>query len=262
MLKRLFRILKRTVTVKISNLKMWKAILLPSKANLILWAYAIFLLLLLAFNLADPLTVVFAYFLETIIIGIIHLIKLWLVIKHGRKSPDPEGQKNGIPLLIFFVFHYGMFVAIQSVFAFTLFSSSIADIRDGFNLIQNYSYVLDSNGMPVILASIIISNLSYFFNNFWRNEKYRDYSPDKILLKPYVRIFIQQFVVLLAFFFFIIFNSGIVAAILLILFRLLVDLIIVSIKKDSRFLELLSTKLGKTPEEWRTVKEQLEEFSE
>jgi len=55
---------------------MWNAILMPTKSNAILWANALFLFLLLALHMADPLTIVFAYFLETIIIGVIHLLKL------------------------------------------------------------------------------------------------------------------------------------------------------------------------------------------
>jgi hypothetical protein len=53
---------------------MWNAILIPTKDNAILWANALFLFILLVLNMADPLTIVFAYFLETIIIGVIHLV--------------------------------------------------------------------------------------------------------------------------------------------------------------------------------------------
>jgi hypothetical protein len=81
-------------------------------------------------------------------------------------------------------------------------------------------------------------------------------------MKPYVRIFIQQFVVILAFFFFILFNSGMVAAVLLIFFRLFVDLVMVSIKKDSRMLETLTKKIAKNPEQYPEIRKQLQEFSE
>src|SRR5690606_25782495 len=140
--------------------------------------------------------------------------------------------------------------------------SSIPGLKDGFHLVHNYTYILASEGMPLILASIIINNLSYFYTNFWRNEKYKDYAPDNIFMKPYVRIFIQQFVVILAFFFYMLFNSGMIAAMLLILFRLFVDLTLFSIKKDSRILEILSKKIAKTPEQYPEIKKQLQEYSE
>ena len=241
---------------------MWKEILLPTKNNAIIWANALFLFLLLALNLADPLTIVFAYFMETIIIGVIHLIKLWMVSKYGKKSTNPQWQMSGIPLMLFFTVHYGMFVAIQSIFAFTLFNTTIPGLEDGFHLIHNYIFILGSVGMPLILASIIINNLSYFYTNFWRNEKYKDYAPDNIFMRPYVRIFIQQFVVILAFFFYIILNSGMIAAVLLIIFRLFVDLVLFSIKKDSKMLDILSKKIAKTPDQYPEIKKQLQEFSE
>ncbi len=241
---------------------MWKTILMPTKNNGILWANAMFLFLLLALQMADPLTIVFAYFLETIIIGVIHLVKLWLVSKFGKKSTDPQAQMSGIPLMLFFMVHYGMFVGIQSIFAFALFQGSVPGLKDGFDILYNYRFILGFAGMPIILASIILNNLMYFFSNFLRNEKYRDYSPDNIMMKPYVRIFIQQFVVILAFFFFMIFNSGMIAAVLLIFFRLFVDLVLFSIKKDSKMLELLTKKIAKSPEEYAKVSKQLQEYSE
>lgn len=241
---------------------MWKALLFPTKYNAVLWANALFLLLLLIFNLADPLTIVFAYFLETIIIGIFHLLKLALVSKFGQKSTDPNMQLTGIPLMLFFTVHYGMFVAIQSIFAFTLFQGTVPGFKDGFYLIHNYTYILGSAGMPIILTSIFINNLSYFYTNFWRNGKYKEYAPDNIMMKPYVRIFIQQFVVILAFFFFMLFNSGYVAAILLIVFRLFVDLVLFSVKKNGKLLVLLTEKIAKSPEDYPKVKKQLQEYSE
>ena len=241
---------------------MWNAILIPTKDNAVLWVNALFLFILLALNMADPLTIVFAYFLETIIIGVIHLVKWGMVSKYGKKSTNPQWQISGIPLLLFFTAHYGMFVAIQSIFAFTLFQSNIPGLKDGFHIIHNYTYILGSEGMLLILASIIINNLGYFYTNFWRNEKYRDYAPDSIFMKPYVRIFIQQFVVILAFFFFMLFNSGMIAAVLLILFRLFVDLAMFSINKDSRMLEIIAKKIAKTPEQYPEIKKQLQEYSE
>lgn len=116
--------------------------------------------------------------------------------------------------------------------------------------------------MPLILAPIIVNNLRYFYTNFWSNGKFRDYAPDNIFMKPYLGIFIQQFVVILAFFFFMIFNSGMVAAVLLIFFTLFLDLVLGSIRKDSRLLEILTKRVAKSPEQYAEVSKQLQEFSE
>lgn len=243
---------------------MLKKLLIPTWDNALVWANALFLLLLLFLKIVDPLTIVFAYFLETIIIGLIHLVKLWLVNKYGKAEAEAEkpNQIKGIGMLIFFAFHYGFFVAIQSIFAFTMFEGSVPGLQDGFHLIHNYSVILNSAGISFILASILANNLGYFYTNFWRNEKYKEYAPNDIFFKPYVRIFIQQFVVLFSFFFFIIFNSAIVAAIILILLRLFIDLSLFSIKKDSNMLEIVARKLAKKPEDYPEIKKQLQEFTE
>jgi hypothetical protein len=58
------------------------------------------------------------------------------------------------------------------------------------------------------------------------------------------------------------FNSGYVAAILLIVFRLFVDLVLFSVKKNGKLLVLLTEKIAKSPEDYPKVKKQLQEYSE
>jgi hypothetical protein len=81
-------------------------------------------------------------------------------------------------------------------------------------------------------------------------------------MKPYLRIFIQQFVVILAFFFFIIFQSSVMAAVLLIVIRLMVDLLLYSLKNSNGTAEFLARKLAENPENYFKIKKQLQNFSE
>ncbi len=240
----------------------WKKLLLLTRNNALVWANAFFLLLLLFLKIADPLTIVFAYFSETIIIGIIHLVKLWLVIKYGKEDVPNANQMSGIPLLFFFAFHYGFFIAIQSIFAFSIFEGSVPGLKDGFHLIDNYTVILSSAGITLLLGSILVNNLGYFYSNFYKNEKYKEYAPNDIFYQPYVRIFIQQFVVIFSFFLYIIFNSEIAAAVTLIFFRLVIDLALFSIKKDSKMLDMAAKKLAKEPVEYSVIKKQLQQFTE
>ena len=116
--------------------------------------------------------------------------------------------------------------------------------------------------MLVIISSITVTNLAYFYNNFWHNEKYKEYTPRAIFFKPYIRIFIQQFVVILAGFFFIVFEAGNVAAILLIVFRLVVDLAMVFIRKDSKEFDTFMKKKSKSYDHYLEMKKKYQEFSE
>mgnify|MGYP003147788942 CR=1 FL=1 len=230
---------------------------------MLVWANALFLLALLLMQQIDALTVVFAYFLETIVIGVIHIVKLWMVSSEGKVPQSEKGfQLRGIPLILFFMMHYGMFVAIQSIFAFTLFEAAVPEITNSFAILDNYAYVLSVPGMSVVLASLIVTNLGYFYTNFWKNQQYKQYTPGAILMKPYVRIFVQQFVVILAFFFYLLFSAGTIAAVLLIVFRLLIDLAVVALHKDSDVLDTLAKKFANSPEAYEEMKRKYQEFSE
>ncbi|MAZ73443.1 MAG: hypothetical protein CMC70_09890 [Flavobacteriaceae bacterium] len=231
-------------------------------AALLLGAQAILFLLLLVFGVVTPEAIVFGYFFETIIIGVIHLVKLFLVLKHGKKDTRNAGAFSGYGMLLFFLFHYGMFVCIQLIFVFSFFTGTIEGIKSGFALLHNFEVLLKSDGMGFMLGSLVLTNLGYFYTNFWVTYKYKDYAPSELFFKPYVRIFIQQFAVILSGFFFVILNAGFAAAVLLLVFRLLVDLGMVAIKKNSNFLNTLALKLAKKGQDPKEVREQLEQLSE
>ncbi len=94
---------------------MLKNILYPTPQNSFFWLSAIYLLFLLYIGKASAMTILFAYFLETIIIGVFNALKMLWSILFGKS------QKSEFGLIFFFLFHYGFFVAIQSVFGFALF---------------------------------------------------------------------------------------------------------------------------------------------
>lgn len=242
---------------------MFKSIFLPNKHNSIIWANALFLLAMLLAGKASALVILFAYFLETIIIGIFNFLKM-LVTHFRSKKEKLEGEGNGIFLSFFFLFHYGFFVAVQSVFGFVFFSfgNEWSLFKEPFDLIENYGTLLRLENMGFILASIFGVNLAYFYTNFWADEKYHEYKVGDLFMLPYVRIFIQQFVVILSGFFIVILSAGTVAAILLILFRLMVDLVVVSIKKNGALVKDLASNLGKNEEEKSKLKEMFEKWSE
>ncbi len=74
----------------------------------------------------SPFYVVIAYFLETIIIGLIHVVKMVTVLQKGHAQKEAVilnkfDNMNHWGAILFFMFHYFFFVAIQSIFAFALF---------------------------------------------------------------------------------------------------------------------------------------------
>lgn len=241
---------------------MLKNIFIPNRSNSYAWVNLLFLIFLVTTGKIAAYTVLFGYFLETIIIGIFNLFKMYASRK--TKNKDGTNGSSGIGFLIlFFVAHYGGFVAIQSVFLFAIFSISGENfIKEPFHLVDNFEIILQLDGILLMLLVLGLSQFLKFHFDFLKTNKYHKFSSVEMMFKPYVRIFIQQFVVIIGCFFMIISSASILAAIFLILVRFVVDFLLVAVKENSRVLELLVDKLydGKTDK--TTIRKQLLLFSE
>lgn len=234
---------------------MLKNIFYPTSQTIFIWLSTIYLFFLLYLGKISPLSILFVYFLETIIIGIFNALKMFCTIKLGNSS--------GYGMIVFFLFHYGFFVAIQSIFGFAIFS--IGDdvvFKEPFHLIDNYSKILQLADIQYALPAIVFTHLGKFFTDFMGHKKYLKFGVEEIMYAPYVRIFIQQFVVILSFFFIIFSETGMVAAILLILFRFGIDLTLEAIKEDSKTLDFVAEKLSNEKTSKETIKKQLINFTE
>ena len=234
---------------------MLKNIFYPTSQTIFIWLSTIYLFFLLYLGKISPLSILFVYFLETIIIGVFNALKMFCTIKLGNSS--------GYGMIVFFLFHYGFFVAIQSIFGFAMFS--IGDdvvFKEPFHLIDNYSKILQLADIQYALPAIVFTHLGKFFTDFMAHKKYLKFDIQEIMYAPYVRIIIQQFVVILSFFFIIFSETGMVAAILLILFRFGIDLTLEAIKEDSKTLDFVAEKLSNEKTSKETIKKQLINFTE
>lgn len=238
---------------------MLKSILYPNAQTAFVWLSAIYLIFLLIIGKADAMTILFVYFLETLIIGVFNVFKMYFTISYGKK--DSSG--GGFAMIFFFMFHYGFFVAVQSIFAFALFSIEENGLfKEPFDIFENYWKILQLENIQYALPAIVIAHLGNFIFDFLKNDKYLKFEVQEIMFKPYVRIFIQQFVVIISFFFIVFGKAGILAAILLIGIRLIIDLCLDAIKENSEFLDYLSEKLANEKASKEEVKKQLINYTE
>lgn len=234
---------------------MLKNIFYPTSQNIFIWLSAIYLFFLLYLGKISPLSVLFVYFLETIVIGIFNALKMFCTIKLGKSS--------GFVLIIFFLFHYGFFVAIQSIFAFAIFGIGEESIfKEPFHLIENYGIILRLDDIKLAFPAIIITHLGKFFTDFIANKKYLKFGIKEMMVSPYVRIIIQQFLVILSFFFIMFSKAGIIAAIILILLRFFIDMVLEAIKEDSKTLQFVAKKLSNEKTSIEEIKKQLINFTE
>jgi hypothetical protein len=208
----------------------------PSSRNLFIWLNMLMMLVGLFFLGWRPVIIVFAYVFETIIIGIIHLFKLWMVYRYGQAqrntpvSKDPR-QMNGWGIIPFFLVHYFFFIFVQSVFIFSTVGKGLPGLpSDGFNVLANYRFLLSQTDMQLAFASIAIANLAYSIRNFFIPQRYHVYTLKGLFMQPYIRIFVQQLVAILAGFFFFFADGAMVAAVLLIFTRFALDLYLFAVK--------------------------------
>lgn len=196
---------------------------LPNKQNSFVWFNAVSLLYLLIIGKVDSITVVTAYFLETVIIGIVYVFKMYNIIAFDNNKENNPSRAN-YSLILFFLAHFSFFIVIQLIFVFAFLSIKDYNIKEAFNILENIHYVLSYKGMTFVLISITAYNFADYILNFMLPKKYETSSLNQIFTEPYVRIFVQQFTVIISGFF-IIFSSGIlVVAIILIIFRTLIEL--------------------------------------
>ena len=236
---------------------MLASVFIPNRYNSFAWLNVLGLVLLICFGRIEPYTVVFGYFLETIIIGLFNVVKMFFASKN-----DDSGSSIWF-LIPFFIFHYGMFVAVQSIFAFVIIGiGGQSFINEPFDLIDNYTKVLSLEGMEYVLPLFVITQFIKLLFDFVLTNKTKEFTVSEIMTKPYVRIFIQQFVVIIAMFFIMFSKSGVIAALLLVVFRGLVDFFMAGIRENEILLDRVVGKLynGKTSKE--KLRKQLLLFSE
>lgn len=137
------------------------------------------------------------YCLETILIGIFNVFKMLTIIKWGQKTESKSGEKLNLFfryfMVVFFIFHYGFFVLVQTQIFFAM-----SNILDGGTFGTSYREVWYSLGAEghLLLGIFASYYLLDFLTNFINNGKYKTAVLSEKMFSPYVRIFVQQFVVI------------------------------------------------------------------
>lgn len=223
------------------------SVFMPNRNNSYVWMSIVFLVGFFLLGKITPHTILFGYFLETLIIGVFNVFKMVAASRH-----DGSGKTIGF-LVVFFIFHYGMFVAIQSLFVFVIIGiDGQTFVKEPFHLMENYRGILALEGIAYVLPILIGTQLVKFIFDFMLPQKHLEFAAYEIMYKPYIRIVIQQFMVIIAFFFFILFSdAALIAALLLIFFRSLIDFGLSGIRDDTKVLDYLVEKFydGKTPKD-------------
>ncbi len=175
------------------------------------------------------------YCLETVIIGIVNVFKMAFVTIFIRKKDVWENNgsstmQSGWFFIIFFIVHYGLFVFIQTQIFF-----SVSDLVPDGSFLMNYSKIPDLlgyHGKLLLVIFIAYYTLDNIFD-FFLSGKYKVISTGRLMFEPYMRIFVQQFVVILGSMF-ITFGAGRVFILIFVVAKIFFELFI----NFNRFLTL------------------------
>lgn len=121
-------------------------------------------------------SVVLAYVLETVVVGVYTALRIWIVAKKRGENAA---------MVFFFSVHYGGFVGIQTIFVL-IGAGDAGELRGGLEL----------TGLLVMVGGFALSHGQSFFVHFLRGKGYERTTQGQEMARPYVRIFVQQFAVI------------------------------------------------------------------
>jgi hypothetical protein len=139
------------------------------------------------------------YCLETVIIGMVNVLKMACVTLFVKKTDvwqngGSSTMVSGWFFIFFFIVHYGFFVFVQTQIFF-----SVSGLIPDHSLMGGYSKIpslLGDNGKLMLLIFIAYYTVQTFFE-FFMTGNYKTISLGRLMFEPYIRIFVQQFVVIL-----------------------------------------------------------------
>ena len=140
------------------------------------------------------------YCLETVIIGLFTLLKLGIATVYRKKdwwyNQGTKKLVHGTVFILFFLLHYGLFILVQMTLFLNITSISnnvnpsiFQFIFQPFRFLGTESWLM----LSVFLFGYGYENLTRFIlDNEYRTKPFM-----RIMFEPYMRIFVQQFIVLL-----------------------------------------------------------------
>jgi len=149
----------------------------------------------------DPKQMFLVYCLETVIIGVYNVIKMIIVTFHKKKDvwEGAGGSKSlvsGWFFILFFIVHYGFFVFVQTSIFAGASGLTTGSSFGPFNFLSNIFSFLNMDAKTVLYIFIVVYGIRMFVD-FIFNGKYKETSIGVLMFQPYLRIIIQQFVVIL-----------------------------------------------------------------
>ncbi len=153
----------------------------------------------------DAGQVFLVYCLESVIIGLYNVLMMllttWVKKKDLWTNGNYASMVSGYWFILFFIVHYGFFLAIQMGIFFSISGVSTAALTPG-NFLYKIAH-LNSQTSPAIWLLLLFTATHglIILKDFILTGDYKKASLSALLFAPYIRVFVQQFCVILGSFF-------------------------------------------------------------
>lgn len=175
----------------------------------------------------DAKIIFLVYCLESVIIGIYTLIKIFLTSLYKRQTEwrFKNGNKTmllGIFFMLFFTFHFGMFIFIQlSIFlGVANFGNNIG--ISVLKLFLNPSKFLPNYALLLIILLFVTHGL-ILIKDYIISQEYKTAKIPALMFEPYSRIIIQQIVIILAAITLLFDKNGKILMLIFIVIKIIID---------------------------------------
>lgn len=162
----------------------------------------------------DAGTIVFLYWLENVIIGLLNIPKI--ISCRGEPKGRHESIGGLVYLSLFFAFHYGLFCFGHYVF-----------LQSTYRSLPNFTEILSELLSPVLFWSLLGLTLSHVVSlmvNFYGRGEFKFRSANTQMFIPYSRIVLLHIVIILSGFVAIAVGQGTATLLLLVLLKIIFDL--------------------------------------
>lgn len=149
----------------------------------------------------DAKQIFLVYCLESVIVGLMTIGRMTLTGLFGSSSSQTSTNSGSawVGLVLFFIVHYGFFLAIQMGIFFGV-SNMIPKARGPFETIQAIPSVMTLQSWMMLLA-LWAAYMMDMVMNFIIPKKFHETNIYMEMFRPYPRVVVQQFVVIIGSFF-------------------------------------------------------------
>ena len=172
-------------------------------------------------------TVLAAYFIETLVVGLYTIVRMFTLSILHNKNNDYNGFAT-IGLIPFFIVHYGFFIFVQ----LGILTAILGDLA-GVEMLKNATSMWDGNRKflgaafydegYIFVAGLLVSHGLFLIQNFFLNDEYKEANAMVEMFRPYGRILVQQLLVIVGGFVIMIVQHPLPFLILLILLKTFID---------------------------------------